>query len=466
MASDRRSATPAVEKPLVAITGSQPPYIFDLPQLLSLPDGVEFRFRYSYEWVSDELRTALGRDVGRHRRWFEGPCLTGKTLLLVFHSQESQRLLPLRRCTIVGAELLGPMVFVRFRVGPFASVSPNVITDPIHGSPSPETQLLRDNESRRLTETGLALVGLPKHDLRERLPTGHYLRRVSAELAPDFWSNANDEADKGTLTWAALAALLQSEPNLRRVPLFRLIGFQESNGKFLRTKSVSPWYTLSHRRQRGFRLTEGRRYRLRLLEWCETIPGGEPGTPASVTVPPQLVSLEGSSNLIVGKYDVLEFSCTAGTPGNGELAMHVEPPDIASGGDKVPGPSKEPATETKEVSGHIQGQSAKTAADQHRASPASRRWPYILAVRVPIRVTQSVLRVGLMAATGIVGLYLYLWIPPASFGSPALVKQGTQLIGLLMMFTALGDYLHRFAEFTTDVKEIPFPGAPSGPVKP
>src|SRR5579859_5987408 len=118
------------EKPWVAVTGSRRPYIFDLPQLLALPENFEFRFRYRYEWVADELKTELDRFIGRKRGWFEKSCLAGHSLLVVFHSQDTKRLLPLRRCTIVAAELLGPMVFIRFRVGAFVAISADAIPEP------------------------------------------------------------------------------------------------------------------------------------------------------------------------------------------------------------------------------------------------------------------------------------------------------------------------------------------------
>jgi hypothetical protein len=450
------------EKPWVAVTGSRRPYIFDLPQLLSLPENFEFRFRYRYEWVASELKTELDRHIGRRRWWFRKPCLAGHSLLVVFHSQDSKRLLPLRRCTIVAAELLGPMVFIRFRVGPFVAVSAQAIPEPPKIPPTPPTPRPREEESQRLTEQGVALLELAGHDLRDPLPTGHYLRRASRDLPTDFWTQTSKHADREALSWAAVAALLQSELNLKRVPLFRLMGFQRRGGTFLATKNVTPWWTLPSNRVRGFRLTEGKRYRLRLLEWCETIPTGEPGIPANVAVSPERLSLEGSSNLIVGKYDVLEFSCLAGRPGFGELAIRAEPTEgMSSVGSKAGAAKKDrqepapgaPSVERGELSG------------SHDAGDTSRPWPYVFAARVPIRVSHSLRRVGIMGAVGAVGLYLYLWTPSRTLPNALPIKAAAQLAGLLMMFTALGEYLHRFAEFTGKLKDIPMPGAPQLPTK-
>src|SRR5437016_1081937 len=100
--------------PLVAVTGSQPPYIYDLPVLLSLPNGFECRFRYHQAWVSSDVLDEIASTPGVAVR---------RPLILLFHSQEQKRLLPLRSCSVTGIDRLGPLVFIRFAVGPFVRVS-------------------------------------------------------------------------------------------------------------------------------------------------------------------------------------------------------------------------------------------------------------------------------------------------------------------------------------------------------
>jgi hypothetical protein len=354
------------------------------------------------------------------------------------------------------------MVFIRFRVGPFVAVSAQAIPEPPKVPPPPPTPRPREEEGQRLTAQGVALLDLAGHNLGDALPTGHYLRRASIDLPTDFWTQTSKYADREALAWAPVAALLQSELNLKRIPLFRIMGFQRRGGTFLAPKNVTPWYTLSKNRIRGFRLTEGRRYRLRLLEWCETISTGEPGIPANVAVAPERLSLEGSSNLIVGKYDVLEFSCLAGRPGFGELAIRAEPtegtPTVGTKAKDAKGDGANAASGAPSVEGGHVGGSPDTR-------DTSRPWPYVFAARVPIRVTHSLRRIGLTGVVGAVGLYLYFWTPSPSLANAVPIKAGAQLAGLLMMFTALGEYLHRFSEFAGKVKDVPVPGAPQSPTR-
>src|SRR5262245_24898658 len=96
--------------PILAVTGSQRPYIYDLPHLLALPTGFEFRFRYRPSWVEPALLQKLSASAS---------ALEGREIIILYHSQEGQMIIPIRRGTIIALERLGPMVLCRFRVGPF-----------------------------------------------------------------------------------------------------------------------------------------------------------------------------------------------------------------------------------------------------------------------------------------------------------------------------------------------------------
>lgn len=416
--------------PLVAVTGSQRPYIFDLPQLLSLPDGFEYRFRYDRVWVADELRHELDQLRAGEANPSER-LLAGQALFVVFHSQERKALLPVRCCTVIGVELLGPMVFVRFRVGPLVRVSAEVMSATGDG--------LRTAERTALRKMGIQLVGLAGHDLSQRLPEGSYLRRSAVQVPDDTWLQiAPGRVEEATRAWASVAALLQDEPQLNRVPLFRLIGFQRKDGGYREPENISRSFTVSTEKTKGFKLVEGERYRLRLLEWCETMKGGGSGAEASATVPRELLSLEGASNLVVGKYDVLEFACMARTPGYGELAIRVEAPREDGQAASQPGDVRQPTSGIN----------------------PSEPWPFFYVARVPICVRQSRLRLALLATVGVAGIALYLWAPAIPLGVLGLRLPGglAQLAGIAMMFAALGEYLQRFVKFSSGLKDLPVAG--------
>src|SRR6185503_14948358 len=133
--------------PLLAVTGSQRPYIFDLPHLISLPKGFEFRFRYRHRWVEKGLVKALTADPS---------LFVGREIVILYHSQEHKRVIPIRRGTILGLESLGPMVFVRFRVGEFVKVDLDVAeySHPEPGKTDPAAEKLSLQAREMLGQVG------------------------------------------------------------------------------------------------------------------------------------------------------------------------------------------------------------------------------------------------------------------------------------------------------------------------
>lgn len=452
-------------KPLVAVTGSRAPYIYDLPQLLSLPDGFEFRFRYFPVWVADELTSKLQSYRAERDLQLRQKVFAGEPLVLLFHSQELKRLLPLRLCTIISLEGVGPLVFLRFRLGPLAHVSEDVIAaDP--------PEVARASESDRLNRDAVSWLGLGAHDLSTPLPKGMYLRRAAAAPPPVYWVSIRaTDTETDAAAWAAMAALLQGEPQLKRIPLFKLIGFQRKDGSYRKPVEIKRTFTVSPENTKGFKLTEGERYRLRVLEWCETIRGGDPGAAVSATVPAGLVSLEGSSNLVVGKYDVLEFTCMARKPGYGELAIRVAAPSQPRPGTRASPTAKGARAQSgrRDTGGDSPASAVMEPEEMSRQKPSAispngEPWPYIYAARLPIHVTHNWRRLLVLLSVGALGIVLYVWSPdiPLLVSGLRVPRQVVQLVGLVMMFVALGEYLERFVKFSGDVKDFPLSPLPPG----
>ena len=410
------SAEMTTTTPFVAVTGSQPPYVYDLPWLLSLPSGFEFRFRYHQVWVSDDVLSKIKStpNDALHR-----------PVVIVFHSQEQKRLLPVRVGSVIAVDKLGPLVFLRFAVGPFVHVSPTVV---LAKAGSAE----REAESNRLSDQARRLLALEKHDLATPLPKGSYLS-LAARNEDIGWSKVNDSDVRDvSASWAAVAALLMSEQRLFQIPMFHLLGFQEFDGVFRsptdlgRLPSIGG-LTGSTPRRRGFRLVDGKRYRLRILEWCETIKGATRLAKLAVEAAPQVLSLEGSSNMVVGGYDVLEFMFKAARPGYTELSVGVAALD-----DDAP-----------PVKGTQERQPEKGQLEV--GLPESRTWPMIYTAQVPVEVRHNWWRVAALVSSGGLGAFIYT----------SLHGKLWELAGLLILFTTLGTLLEGFLKFSSEVRDFP-----------
>jgi len=398
--------------PLIAITGSQRPYIYDLPHVLSLPEGFEFRFRYRHLWVDKTLASEVRAN---------SPLLLGKELILLFHSQETKRLIPIRRCTVISIENIGPLVFLRFSVGQFPAVDAAALMLADGAVPDATVEQLGGIGLEILGELGL---GVP--DLEKPLPPHSYLRYAAARPRTLAWAPETKAPDVGT-AWARLAVCLLQEPNLATVPMFHVLGFQKAKGSFVEPKPMKH-FSISRQKVSGFRLVEGVRYKLRVLGWCEPPPGSVlKSLKVKPDFRPEVLQLYGGSDLVVGRYDIVEFTFQAGRPGYTELAIRAEPLQ----------PSKPPASDPWSV--RRVGKSEK-AFD----------WPAIFSVRVPIRVRINIPRVFRALVIAAAGASIYGLVPLYFTSYPEFWKG----LGLFLLFAAAGEYLERFVKFNESMRKF------------
>lgn len=309
------------------------------------------------------------------------------------------------------------MIFVRFRLGPFASVDSSVLMD--------YDRATRTSPSQSLTAAGKKLLGLSREfDLANQLPESWYFRRTTYD--PELnWDGRSDESGFAS-SWASLAALLLDEPNLSGVPMFHIMGFQKESGKYVQAGKFST-FSSSSAKTNGFSLVEGDRYRLRVLQWREPPPRSKLVAARVVTeFDKNIVRLEGSSNLVLGRYDVLEFPFLGLHPGYSELAIQT---DLETGVDD----KKTKKETTQDPSATVETQ--------------LKSWPTIFTARVPVSVRHNWRRVGGVIAAGIIGIGLYIFGPRIAPDQ----EEVLQLIGLSLAFFSIGEHLERFAKLRENV---------------
>lgn len=410
----------AAQKPLIAVTGSDKPYIYDLPHMLSLPPGFEFRFRYRPAWVERVLGTEIAANPG---------ALRGRTVIVVFHSASQRRLIPVRRCRVVSLEAVGAIIYLRFRVEEFMRVP----RDDLMAGPAPAASALDDLQKVAASLFGEDLGG---KDLAERLGDGFYLRVAKGD---DPWPRGSwlkrlacprQYRTAPAEEWAVLAQLLGTESILWDVPMFYLLGFQRQDGGYARAgrllrRSANvkvEWWQLCPLMHAN-KLVEGERYRLRLLEWC---------TPRDDTHPPvvnvtckfddRMMQLESAASLVVGKYDIIEFSILAKQPGFGYLEVRADP------------------------DGNV---------------PTPPDWPRLYAARVPVDVRMSAVRGAVVLAFGVAGLVAYQRSKNIS-AATNVPEAVCQLIGTILIFVVLGEVVDRFLRFSKGLREYTQPPTTPG----
>ena len=420
-------------KPLLAVTGSQRPYLFDLPQLLSLPEGFEFRFRYRHTWV----------DPAIVRQLVDGETnLAGREAIILFHSQMSRRIVPIRRGTIIGLEELGPMILLRFRVGPFARIKLDLsrYTGPSPGEKMPGAEA--SLAATALLERAKALLGSVEQDdsfdLSQPLPRGSYLREAAKPSDPGDWDPGDAAA-----AWARMIAVLNEDHCLLGVPFFFLLGFRTETGTTVKPSVVENRFSFGREAIHGFGLQEFERYRMRVIEWCErprTAP--EPRVRLKCQFQEAHLALEGASDLVVGRYDVVEFTFSARQPGYSEVGLSADRVDMDDKKQVIKEDDPEAATGPSE-------------------SPAWADWPTIFAARVPVVVKLKPWKfIGVTIASA-VGLSLYIWLAPEIGSTHPAWQRPLELVGIAILFfgwSRLRGHVDRFLKLSGGLDR--FRGAP------
>jgi hypothetical protein len=199
-------------------------------------------------------------------------------------------------------------------------------------------------------------------------------------------------------------------------------------------------------------LTESKRYRMRVAEWCEL--------PKDVDQRPVLINcefdksqfaLEGSSNLVVGRYDVIEFTFTCLQPGYSEMALRAEPLRESDQRCANPPPKTAAADDTVATVGGRAGPVVAAAAPWDT-------WPAVFVSRVPVVVTAKAARTLLPFLSLAVGLVLYLFLAPrigAKYGEKW--KGISELAALGILYFGYGtiiEHLERLFKLSRGLRQL------------
>jgi hypothetical protein len=362
---------------------------------------------------------------------------SGREVIILFHSQESRHIIPIRQGTVIGLEELGPMILLRFRVGPFAKVDLDLTKYMYPSTPEEAPTPAALEAARALSARATALMGpingKPDYDLSQSLPGGWYLREG---LHP---SNANDwdESDV-TAAWARVVAVLHEDHNLFGIPFFLLLGFRSDTGVSVKPSAIENRFSTGREPIHGFSLQELERYRMRVLEWCErpkTAP--HPRVRLDCEFQKAHLALEGASNLVVGRYDVVEFTFSAQQPGYSEVGLRADSLDQDDKKDDTK--NGEPATSNES------------------ARPPWADWPTIFAARVPVVVRPKPRRFITAAFAMVIGLGLYIWVSPKIGPEHPEWRNAFEVGALAIMFfgyRTFAEHLERFLKLAGGLHKL------------
>lgn len=284
------------ERTVFLLTSTTFPYIKDALDLLFLPSGGHYRFRYRKEWLPNEFLTKEG--VQR---------LQGKDAIIIhIHTKKEKKevyrileFIPIRKARIDSVRVLGEFLWVQFILGDWIYYH----------------KALKAGEFNEFHELLKTEVPQDSRDFVRKIM--FFVRKFDIETIPDDPSGENDEV---ITNWTLIASHIgKLEPHQNSI-FTKILSVKDMNTR----KSISPKSLDTH--ITGYELKAGRVYSIHIVQYY---PGGKETIPfnLSLATSKAMTPIKGEAE-IKGKYDLLHFiiNCASSSKtANTFMAFRVSP---------------------------------------------------------------------------------------------------------------------------------------------
>lgn len=255
---------------LIMVTNNTRPYMYDVPLLLSLPEGFSYRFRYTERWIKEkDLKSKI-------------------KALIVIRDFNTAKLFPIRHAVVTKVESFGFIRYIEFSVGKFVSYSRDI----------DNRQQKIENFTRRVMETLKSNYNnTPKKDMTPLV------------FLLDSLENFKDTESKYSETqeyeqWSNILQLLSnmecySELSFLKIESLKSMSSDEYSCEKLKNEVV------------GYKVLGGKTYILNVLQSVpyNPITDEEFNKPHKIELQTEeeVLPRMKSINHVVGKYDLLHF---------------------------------------------------------------------------------------------------------------------------------------------------------------
>ncbi|MGL5826420.1 MAG: hypothetical protein ACRCYU_16655 [Nocardioides sp.] len=256
------SAQGAVDRHLIFVINSAPPYCYDLNQILALPDGFRYRNRFDLAWLAPEIRD----DVS---------ALKSHRVLLTLRDMVNSRIIPARWGKLIDAHTIGHIAYFEYTLD--------------------ETISYSQDAAVRMTEIDARTTKLAQMHSWLPGPKGQPLSDPAVFLST-YGEKLPTAPSRDIAAWGNTASAIASAPIFEGVEFLKIIELITQRGE---SASVE---------NEGFMVFEGVEYRLRIFQYMPN-PGDIQVRPHPIecrTFAEHVVPLR-EMQQAVGKYDLLTF---------------------------------------------------------------------------------------------------------------------------------------------------------------
>lgn len=284
------------ERTIFLLTSTTFPYIKDALDLLFLPSGVHYRFRYKKKWLPNEFLTKEGAQRLQGKRAIIIHINTRKENKQVYRILE---FIPIREAKIDSVRVLGEFLWVRFTLGDWIYYH----------------KATRSGELNEFHE--LLKRQVPEDSRKFVKKIMFFVKKFRIETIPDDPSGQNDEVIKN---WTLIASHIGKLDAHQNSIFTKILSIKDMNTR----ESISPMSLDTH--ITGYQLKAGRVYSIYVAQYY---PGEKEITPFNLNLVAStaMAPIKGEAE-IKGKYDLLHFivNCTSSTKtANTFMAFRVLP---------------------------------------------------------------------------------------------------------------------------------------------
>lgn len=263
------------DRTVFLLTSTTFPYIKDALDLLFLPSGLHYRFRYWKGWLPNEFLTKEGAHELRGKRAIIIHINTKKEQEGVYRILE---FIPIREAKIDSVRVLGEFLWVRFILGDWICYH----------------EAAKSGELNEFHESIKKQVPQESREFVKKIM--FFVKRFKIETIPDDPSGENDEVIKN---WAIIASHVgKLEPHQNSI-FTKFLSIKDMNTR----ETISPMLLDTH--ITGYQLNAGKVYSIDVAQYY---PGQKEIKPFNLTILTSTVitPIKGEAEM-KGKYDLLHF---------------------------------------------------------------------------------------------------------------------------------------------------------------
>lgn len=283
--SDNQNKSKSNDDVLYLFTSTWKPYIKDALDLLAMPSGLDYRFRYDVRHLRDDLFTNSSKTQLKN--------LNGLDIFLI-HVQTKSKVqtttpppeiiesVPVRKAKVLEAKLVGDFVWIRFLLGEWVKYS-----EPKSNSINPYHDTIRE---------------ILPDDSKDKLATTAILAK--RQNIKCICSTLHENQDTVVANWSNLVSYIRNfegHENSIFLKFLKIQGIGDSNVQLPIDLGDNIF---------GFKLDSGKTFQIHLLQRYYEDNSEVPFSLQVKTNENQIIHIK-SSDQIQGKYDLLRFTLTS-----------------------------------------------------------------------------------------------------------------------------------------------------------